>query len=232
MTVEGRLRHSWRHGKLKHPATLDDYANMSESAVALFEATGNKDYLDQAQDWVKVLDRHYWDRDKGGYFLTADDTEALIVRSKNAHDNAVPGGNGTLLGVLVRLHFLTGDTAYRTRAEDLVAAFAGEVSRNFFPLATLLNNNELLRGATQVVIVGTRGDTATDALLQTVFTTNAPNRILQVIGPDDALPENHPAQGKGQVADAATAYVCHGPVCSLPISTEEDLRRSLDPRAG
>src|SRR5690606_15301039 len=63
---DGRLYHSWRHGALKHPATLDDYANMAAAALALHEATGGADHLAQAEAWIAVLDRHYWDPAAGG----------------------------------------------------------------------------------------------------------------------------------------------------------------------
>ncbi|MGE5768061.1 MAG: thioredoxin domain-containing protein, partial [Bacteroidota bacterium] len=228
MQRDGRLYHSWRHGRLKHPATLDDYANMAAAAVALYEATGEPDYVSQAETWTGLLDRHYWDDDAGGYFLTADDTPGLIVRTKTAYDNATPAGNGTMLAVLARLHFLTGKTAYRERADALVAAFAGELARNFFPLATLLNAAELLLSAQQVVIVGARGEPATDALLRAVTARCLPDRILQVVAPGEALPEGHPAAGKGQVDGRATAYLCRGMTCSLPITDPEKLAAALD----
>src|SRR3546814_2188427 len=90
---------------------------MAAAALGLHEATGKADTLAQAERWVALLDRHYWDDATGGYFLTADDTPDLIVRTKTAYDSAVPSGNGVMLGVLARLHYLTGQAAYRERAE-------------------------------------------------------------------------------------------------------------------
>jgi len=57
---------------------------MAAAALALHEATGRADYLAQAQAWVDVLDRHYWDAENGGYFLTADDPPDLILRTNTA----------------------------------------------------------------------------------------------------------------------------------------------------
>src|SRR3546814_14494817 len=85
-----------------------------------------------------------------------------------------------MLAVLARLHYLTGRADYRQRAEDLMTAFSGEITRNFFPLATLLNAAELLISAQQVVVVCERGTAATDALLRVVAERCLPNRILQV----------------------------------------------------
>ncbi|MGE3782269.1 MAG: thioredoxin domain-containing protein, partial [Alphaproteobacteria bacterium] len=151
--ADGRLRHSWRDGRARHPASVDDYANMGRAALALYEATSDAAYLEQVRRWVDVLDRHYWDAADGGYFFAADDTQDLIARVKTASDAAVPAGNGTLVGVLSRLALLTGDNRYRERAERVIAAFAGELGRNFFPLATLINNAEFALKPVQIVLV-------------------------------------------------------------------------------
>ena len=103
-----------------------------------------------------LLDRHYRDENGGGYFFAADDTADIIVRTKNAADNATPSGNGTLVGVLARLFYLTGEDRYRERADEVIATFSGELNRSFFSLATLLNSNELLQTAQQIVIIGDR----------------------------------------------------------------------------
>jgi uncharacterized protein YyaL (SSP411 family) len=176
---------------------------------------------------VAVVDTHYWDREHGGYYYTADDAEALIVRTRNANDNAVPAGNGVMVGVLGRLYHLTGSEAYRARAEAIVSAFASEVGRNFFPLATLLNAYEFLEAAVQVVIVGARGEPATDSLLRAAYQLSLPDRVVLVVPPEESLPQTHPAHGKGQVGDTATAYVCVGTTCSLPVTDPEALVAAL-----
>jgi uncharacterized protein YyaL (SSP411 family) len=227
MTENGRLKHSWRKGRLNHPATLDDYANLCEAALALYEATGAAAPLVQAEAWVEVLDSHYWDPEDGGYFLTADDTERLIVRTKSANDTAVPSGNGAMTGLLARLYYLTGKTAYRERAEALIRAFSGELNRNFFPLSSLLNGCELLQSATQVVIVGSRDAEDTHALSDTIYSRFSPLYLLQFVEPGSELPAGHPAFGKQQIDGQATVYLCRGQACSLPITDPDELGRAL-----
>jgi uncharacterized protein len=222
-----RLFHSWRAGRRNHPAIVDDYANLSRASLALHEATGDPHYIETAERWLALLDQHYWDKVGGGYFLAADDTRGLITRSKTANDSAVPAGNGTLVGVFARLFHLTGKPAYRERAEAIVATFAGEVARNFFPLATLINTNEILQHALQIAILGERDDPATVALLRAVHEVSLPNKVVSVIPPDAALPDGHPAAGKAMIAGRATAYVCEGPVCSLPLTDASALADDL-----
>ena len=214
----GRLFHSHRAGKRLHRGTLDDYANMARAGIALCEATGEAHYLDQAKALVAVLDRHFADANAGGYFITADDAADLIVRNKHCHDNAVPAGNATLVGVFARLWVLTGEQAWHDRATRQVAAFAGELQGNFFPLMTLLNNYELLQSATELVIVGERGDPATERLRRAVYDKSLPNKVVRRLAPETTLPPSHPAAGKGLVGGKPALYVCRNMTCEPPIT--------------
>ncbi len=227
MQKDGRLFHAWRAGKLNHAATLDDYAGMIRAAVALFEVAGDPACLNAAAAWVDTIDAHFSDAEGGGYFFTADDAEALIVRAKSAEDNATPAGNAVMAQNLARLWLLTGKSAYRDRADEIIGAFSGSLAHNFFPYASLMNAAELIQCAQQVVIVGVRGEADTDALLDAVFGSDMPNRVLSVVAPDARLPDGHPAAGKGQVDGSATAYLCVGTTCSLPIADPVSLAEAL-----
>jgi len=223
---DGRLRHSYRAGSARHPATLDDHANLARAALFLEEATGNAHYRERAIEWVDQVERHYADL-AGGYFVAADDVEGLLTRPKMVSDSATPAGNGTMVEVLARLYYLTGDERYRARAEATVKAFAGDVPKNFFPFGSLLNGNETLQRAVQIVIRGRRGEPTTDALLAAAHSVSLPTRVLAVVPRGAALPANHPAAGKDQLDGRATAYVCRGPVCSLPITDADGLVQAL-----
>jgi len=227
MTEDGRLRHSWRAGRLQHPATLDDYANMSRAALLLFETTGDAAYLAQAENWVGLVEKHHSEAGKPGYLFAASDTPGLIVRNRTANDNPTPSGNGVMVEVLARMWLLTGTDAYRAAAETVVTAFSGEVARNFFPLSTLLNSAEFLFDPLQIVLVADRSDPKAAELLQTLAGMSLPNRVLQVVAPGDGLPDGHPAHGKPQQDAAATVYVCRGQSCSLPLTEPHALAAAL-----
>jgi hypothetical protein len=226
----GRLRHSWRDGRARHPASVDDYANLCRAALALHEASLDESYLARARQWVTVLDRHYWDNAGGGYFFAADDTADLITRVKSATDAAVPSGNGTLVGVLTRLALLTGDDGYRRRAEAIIGAFSGELGRNFFPLATLINNAELAQRPVQIVLAGEADTSGFTELRRAIYRVSLPNRVVQSVAPGASLPADHPAHGKGPVGGKPAAYVCEGPVCSLPLTEPQALLDNLAER--
>ena len=86
---------------------------------------------------------------------------------------------------------------------------------------------EFVRNALQVVVVGRRGDADTQALLGVVHGHSLPDLVMSVIAPQEDLPAGHPARGKGQEAGRATAYICRGMTCSLPITDPAAFHKAL-----
>jgi uncharacterized protein YyaL (SSP411 family) len=217
MTSDGRLLHSYRAGQAKAPATATDYANMIRCALALASVTGKCEYVDRAREWTDVLDRHYWADGHGGYYLAADDTGDLIVRPINALDDATPNANGTMVSNLMALYSWTGDEHYRERAEAIVRAFAGAVSRNVFSHTGLLTGAIDLNAPAHIVIVVPEGGDAKE-LRRALADVSLPGAVVQEVGADETLPASSPAHGKTAIDGKPTAYVCIGPQCSAPVT--------------
>ncbi|MBC92957.1 MAG: thioredoxin domain-containing protein [Rhodospirillaceae bacterium] len=223
-----RLLHSYRLDIAKHLATLDDYANMSRAGLLLFESTNNYEYLDNVKCWIKVLDKFYWDEDLGGYYFTSQDAEDVIVRTKTCLDNATPSGNGIIAEVLARLYYLTGHDYYRKRCESVITAFSAEAEKNPYGHVTLINAAQFLIEAVQIIIIGDMDDEDTKELLAAQNLFNIPTRVLSIIPDGEALYPEHPAFGKTKINENATAYVCYGQVCSVPLENAETLKRHLE----
>lgn len=228
--TDGRLAHSWCAGKASGAEILDDYAQMSRAALNLYELTGFPGYLDWAVKWTTEVNERFWDSENGGYFYTPKDARDLIIRTRQSADNATPSGNGVMTGVLVRLSYLTGDMNYRMRAIAVTEAFGGEARKNYLSVASLLNSFESLEGGVQIVILGDRADKHTQKLLQAIYSQPVPDRTVMVIAPGTDLPKNHPARNKTQRDNRATAYVCRGPSCSMPLTDPGMLADAIDPR--
>ncbi len=228
--ADGRLYHAWCAGQARHPAVIDDYANLSQAALVLFEVTGERSYLERAVTWVEVADRHYWDPVDGGYFLSANDTTDVLARTKPAADHATPAGNGTMLDVLARLWMLTGDDRYRERCERLITLFSGDQIQYLIGIPGLLCAYELLEAGRQVVIIGDPAAADTAALRTAALTWPGALRVVAVYSEGERVPEAHPAAGKTRVDGVATAYVCAGPTCGLPATDAETLRSRLAAR--
>ena len=164
---------------------------------------------------------------KMAYFFAANDTPILITRTRTISDNTTLSGSGTLVGALARLYYLAGVERYQALADNIVRTFAGEPTRNFFPLSTLINSSELLRRGQQIVIIGDRDDAETQSLVDCVYNRSLPDRILNVVAIPDNLPEGHPAERQEKLDARTTAYVCEGPVCSLHVNTAAGLTALL-----
>lgn len=223
----GRLSHSLAAGKRGQAAGLNDLAAMADAALALHQATGERRYLDKAQAWTEQAMTELWDRDGTGFFATAENAAPQLVRAKPIHDDTEAAGNARMIDVLARLHYLTGDETYRQRADITLKAFAGFAEPPEPAVAGLLNAAETLRAALQIVVIGRRGSPAADALLRQVAAISLPNKVLQVVAPGEPLPGGHPAHGKEQIDGRATAYVCRGTFCSLPVNERESLAETL-----
>jgi uncharacterized protein len=228
MTSGDRLVHSWRAERRLDLAFLDDYAQMAAAALALFGHTTRPDYLQRAIDWIARLDADYLDP-AGGYFQVAAAATDVLVRPKNAQDGPTPAANGTLVEVLARLYTLTGNDAYRARAEQLLEVFSGEARRNPAVHAALLSGYALLAVPVQVVLMGAADDPALTELRRTTLAAPAPDLVVLTAPTGAGLADNHPAAGKALVEGRATAYVCVGRVCLPPVTAPEPLADLLAP---
>lgn len=217
------LNHGLRLGQARHPATADDFAHLIRAAIVLHEITTEQAYLDDAERLADMLDRDYWDTEKGGYFFTSARTEHLITRLRTAQDDATPNGNAAMLANLARLHALTGKIAYRDRTQALIDAFTGEVLANVFAHASFLNAFEDAAELVQAVTVGPPDAPETRALRQAVLAQSIPARLLMSIADTSHLPDGHPAAGKPMKDAKPTLYLCRGQHCSLPITDPASL---------
>jgi uncharacterized protein YyaL (SSP411 family) len=215
MSSHGRLFHAYRADEAKAPATSNDYANMIKAALALASVTGKRDYIEKAREWADLLDRHYWAADLGGYYFVADDTDDLIVRPLSGQDEATPNANGVMISNLVALYLWTGEERYAKRAEATLRAFAGPMAENVLAHAGLLAGELDLIAPSHIVLMVPEGGDARE-LRRALSGVSLPGAVVQEVV--SALPASSPARGKTAIDGKATAYVCIGPQCSLPVT--------------
>jgi uncharacterized protein YyaL (SSP411 family) len=225
--ADGRLAHAWRFGRITAAGLLDDQAAMARAALALFEATGAAERLAQAR--ALVASTETWFADAGSsYFTTASDAADVPFgpagRPRVAADNATPGANGLMAEILARLYHLTGEPAYRARAEAVLTAFGG-LGDSLAAVPTLLAAADLLEEGAVVVISGPPADPRSQALLAAALASPDPAVcVLRAAAPDD-LPASHPAYGK--TTDTPAAYLCRAGVCGLPVDQPQTLAALL-----
>jgi uncharacterized protein YyaL (SSP411 family) len=224
MTRADRLGHSWRDGRLLYPGLASDFVMMIRAALALYEASGDASLLDQALAWQRALDRHYANP-SGGYFLTADDAEGLVVRPSATMDDATPNPNAIAAQNLIRLAAFTGDETWRRSADRLFDALIPVAAANLFGHMALINALDLRLRAAEIVVTGAgeRADALAAAALRLPFLERI---VLRARNPE-ALAAAHPARDKLAAAPEGAAFVCVGEHCSLPVTQPGQLGAAI-----
>jgi len=144
-----RLHRSHFLGSSTIDGNHTDYAYLAEGLIALFDATQNTQWLNQAAELVQVMDEDFKDDENGGYFMgpLKAGGVALPTRPKEIYDSSIPSGNSVALRVLVQLWHRTGDFKYQNAANELIAAFSPTLTEIPNELGYMVKStSELLNG--------------------------------------------------------------------------------------
>jgi uncharacterized protein YyaL (SSP411 family) len=225
---DGKLYRSYKDGRARLNAYLEDYAAFARSLVALYEATFDLRWLGEASRLTQVIFEQFHDSENGGFFQTGIDHEVLVTRRKDYIDNAIPSGNSMTVELLLRLAVLVENEQYRREATRVLLTLKGAMGQQptgFGRLLTALN--ALLQPSQEIAIVGNLNDPATQALLAEVRRRYLPTTVLALKQPDEEsmLPL---FADRGLVNNQPAAYVCENYACKLPVTTPEALGELVD----
>jgi uncharacterized protein YyaL (SSP411 family) len=228
----GRLLHRYRDGEAAIPGHLDDYAFLIHGMLELYETTFEVDYLAGALSLNSQLLAHFWDDRNGGFYFTADDAEALLMRQKEVYDGAIPSGNSLAMLNLLRLGRITADAGLEEKGAAMGRAFGEDVSKMPSAYTRLLTAVDFAVGPSyEVVIAGDRGATATVEMLRAVRSKFLPNKIIVFLppGPEaSAIIRLAPfTANHTMIGGKTTAYVCRNYECSLPVTDAAGLLASI-----
>jgi uncharacterized protein YyaL (SSP411 family) len=226
---DGVLRRSWKDGRAVGQGILEDHAHLAEGLLALYETTFDERWFTTARSLMDRVLARFVDP-SGGFYDTADDHERLITRPKDPQDNAVPSGGAMAATVLLRLAAWTGEARYREAAEGALASVGPYLTRYPTGFAQwLVAMTFAAADVDEVAIVGELDDGATRALLEPAWATWRPAQVLAAAGTDDASRSVVPLLADRPAIDGrATAYVCHGFVCDLPVHDPAALAARLE----
>ena len=226
---DGRIFHRFRDGQLAIEAQAADYAFFIQGLLNLYRATFNLTYAEQAVALQEKMLSDFWDRDNGGFYSTANNSEALPIRPKELYDGAIPSANSVSLLNLLWLSRLTGDPKWDTKAHEQVRAFAGTVKSQ--PTAFtyfLLGIDFALRPGQEVVIAGDPDKVDARQMLAALNLNFAPNQVALVKSDQNAKRLAKFAgytDGLQLVQGKATAHMCKGFACK---ETTTDIQALVD----
>ncbi len=223
---DGRLLATYKDGHAHLAAYLDDHAFLLDAVLELLALRWRTEDVEFAMQLADVMLEHFEDRERGGFYFTADDHEQLLQRPKPTADESLPSGNGVAAYALTRLGHLLGESRYLDAAQRTLQAAAGVVEQSASAHCTLLDAlEEQLTPPTLLIL---RGPAAELGAWQSAAQQGyAPQRLTLAI---PALAEELPAAlaDKTPPAEGVHAYLCRGTHCEAPIHELAGLRATLD----
>jgi len=226
---EGSLLRTHKNGQSKINGYLEDYANLIDGLLELYQTTFETRWFGEARQLADYVLDHFPAAD-GGFFDTGDGHEALIVRPRNVQDNATPSGNAMMARQLLRLAAYTGDARYDRAAEDSLQLLTEAMRQYPQAFGESLNAVDMLvAGHQEIAIVGEANDERTAALLRVAHEPYRPNVITALAEADVEGETSIPLLNyRTMRGDEPTVYVCRNFACAMPVTTPEAMRDLLE----
>jgi uncharacterized protein YyaL (SSP411 family) len=226
-----QLLRTWKDGQAgTTPGFLEDYALLADGLLALYEATFEPRWLLEARALGEAILARFWDDEIAGFYDTAADHEALVVRPRDTGDNATPCGNSVAADVLLRLAVIFDDATARDRAEAVLGDMTPFMERYPTGFGRYLAAAEFALASTkEIALVGDPHAADTQALADAIFRPFLPNKVVLLRAPSEQTPAipSPLLADRAALHGRATAYVCEHYTCKLPCSDPATLSELL-----
>ena len=173
--------------------------------------TGEARWLEESRRLALLAVELFGDEQRGGFFLTPHDGEALVARKKDFEDHPTPSGNSMLAYVLLRLARIYGDVELERRAVGVFRLTLNGMRSAPSAFGWTLCALDLhFSPPREIAILADPGDEIARAAL----TPWQPNAVV-AFGPADGVPL---LEGKDRVDGRPTVYVCENFACRAPVT--------------
>ena len=215
MTGDEKIFHSYKNNQSKISGFLEDYAFAIEAFTAIFEATGNTEWLDIARQLTETAINDFYDEQKSIFYFTAQQQTDLITRTIEIHDNVIPASNSVMAKNLFRLSYLLDQPDYLKTAKKMFNRIIGNMTdypsgySNWSQLMLNLSGNHL-----EAAIVGENAINLLNELQK--------NYLPQVIFCAGTAKSELPLLKERFVPGKTLIYICQNNSCQLPVETVKE----------
>ena len=198
---------------------LDDYANVIDAFIALYEVTFTETWLIQAQKLADYTLAHYYDKEGGVFFYTADNDEMLIARKSEMMDGVIPASNSVMARNLKKLGLFFDNEGYLEVSAQLLRNIAPHLAKysTAYSNWTILLLDEVF-GTYEVAITGNNAETKRIEMEQNYIT----NKIM-LGGKDGSLPLL-----AEKFNNETRIFVCRDKTCGLPAYNIADALKQIN----
>ncbi len=205
---EGRISRIYKGENNDQIAFLDDYANLAEAFIALYEVTFDEKWLDNAQVLADYAIVHFYDEGQGLFYYTGDEDEQLIARKSEIMDGVIPASNSVMAFNLKKLGLFLADDEYSDISAQLLRNVAPHMAKygSAYSNWTSLMLDEVF-GTYEIAITGEDYENFRTELEKNYI----PNKII-LGGVKGSLPLLQERFG-----DTTRVFICRDKTCSLPV---------------
>jgi uncharacterized protein YyaL (SSP411 family) len=198
---------------------LDDYANVIDAFISLYEVTFNEVWLIQAQKLADYTLAHYYNEEGGVFFYTADNDEMLIARKSEIMDGVIPASNSVMARNLKKLGLFFDNEGYLDVSAQLLRNIVPHLAKysTAYSNWTMLLLDEVF-GTYEVAITGNNAETKRIEMEQNYI----PNKIM-LGGKDGSLPLL-----AEKFNNDTRIFVCRDKTCGLPAYNITDALKQIN----
>jgi uncharacterized protein YyaL (SSP411 family) len=228
----GTLARSWNEGQTRGDGVLEDYAAMADGLVALYEATADIQWLNQARELVTYAQKHFRHVSGVGFYDTSDTAEGLVTRPRDLTDGATPSGNAVMAEMLFVFGVLEQNVSLIAEATAIIEMLARPMEDHPIFMGQFLSvAQRILSTPRELVFAGDPASSDVASLRQAAAARYEPLVIKGYADPANAgVAKRYPMLAERPVVGdgTAAAYLCQNFACLPPVTTAEDLVGVLD----
>lgn len=214
-----KIEGGYRHAEGQEELFLADQTSMLQGLIALHEATGDDDYLDQAVHLADAAERDFLD--PSGLYRAKARSGALgaFAETRLPFDD-----NASFARSLLRLEAITGAPRFHARAARILVVLSQQqrLDDQGRWLGDYILAMRALKGMGHLAVVGKPSET--DALFRAAKRAWLPETVILLVDP--AKPIRNPDLSFPAL-DKPAAFLCGQGTCSAPFTDAEGLGEAL-----
>ena len=218
--INGGYFHTYKNGKTKYPAFLDDYTYMADACIHLQEITADEKYLHKAKAITGYIFEHFADEQSEFFFFTAAFQKDIVVRKIELYDGATPSANAVMAKNLLYLSLLFDNREWHQKALSMVESLKTIIVKHpgSFGVWTSTAFN-IAAGINEIAIIGIN----LMPILDNVLLQYLPNKVLQ----SNFNNSNMPLIKNRKISEEISIYLCLNFVCKKPVYSVQALLQEI-----
>lgn len=208
------FHHTWKDGRARFPAFLDDYAFLIQALIHLQEITSDTSWLERAKQLAEKVISDFGEPGTSFFFYTPAGQADVIVRKKELYDSAVTSGNSVMASNLYTLSIYFDRPEWRNRAIAQVKSLKNAIKK--YPASFGWWNClalEIVSGTVEIAILGPEN---LDEIRGELLRSYLPNRAMMMSSVEN---EDFALLAQKKLNSGPAIYVCKNFVCTAPVGS-------------